>query len=52
LTIETHQRAIIDGMFKHVRSFGKSKEKTVKIEGDSFHSTFMDVAKVTTNVRE
>jgi len=39
-------------MLKCVRSFGESKEKIGKIEGNSFWSTIMDVAKVTMNMKE
>jgi len=41
-----------DGMLKHVRSFGESKEKIVDIEGDSFQSLVMDVVKVVEEMKE
>jgi hypothetical protein len=37
---------INNSLLKCVRSFGKSKEKIVNIEGDSFHNKVMDVVKV------
>ncbi len=39
-------------MLKHVKNFNESKEKIVNIEGDSFHSTIMNVTKITTKMRE
>jgi hypothetical protein len=39
-------------MFKHVRSFGESKEKIVDIEGDSFQSPIVDVVKVMEEMKE
>jgi hypothetical protein len=41
-----------DGMLKHVRSFGESKEKIIDIEGDSFQSPVMDVVKVVEEMKE
>jgi len=37
---------INNSLLKCVRSFGKSKEKIVNIQGDSFHNKVMDVVKV------
>ncbi len=39
-------------MLKHVRSFGESKEKIIDIEGGSFQSLVMDVAKVVGEMKE
>jgi hypothetical protein len=46
--LKLYQKMIMDGMFKHVKSFDKSMEKIVNIESDSFQSTIMDVMKVAT----
>ncbi len=50
--LKLHQRVTTDGMFKHVRSFGESKEKIVDIEGDSFQSPIVDVVKVMEEMKE
>ncbi len=39
-------------MLKHVKNFNESKQKIVNIEGDSFHSTIMNVTKITMDMRE
>ncbi len=46
------KKTISDGMLKHVKNFNESKEKNVNIEGDSFHSTIMNVMKITMEMRE
>jgi hypothetical protein len=39
-------------MLKHVKNFNESKEKIVNFEGNCFHSTIMNVMKITTKMNE